>query len=166
MNTEITDNQNIKDLSFLLNAKSVRTMQISDILNTIPHREPFLFVNKVEVMKEHQHGVGIKNFSPDEYFFKGHFPGKPVVPGAIILEAMAQTCAALIMSLPQYKGKIAFFMGMNAVKFRKPVFPGQTVRLAVNFLRSGKKVGKAYCQAYIDSGLCAEAELTFAVSDN
>ncbi|MCX5782849.1 MAG: 3-hydroxyacyl-ACP dehydratase FabZ [Elusimicrobia bacterium] len=152
-----------KNLSFLLAQKPSRVMKMAEILETIPHREPFLFIDSVEIIEENKFGVGSKFFSPGEPFFRGHFPGKPVLPGAIILEAMAQTGAAMIMSLAQYRGKIAFFVAMDGVKFRRQVFPGQTLKLAVSFLRCGGRAGKTYCEAYAGGALCAEAELTFSL---
>jgi len=153
------------DLKNFLSAEPVRTMSQEDVLKAIPHRPPFLFVDSVDVVEEGVSCVGTKHLSPEESFFKGHFPGKPVMPGVLMVEALAQTCAALAMTSNIYKGKIAYFIVIDNVKFRQSAFPGQTLKLAVRILRSGGKVGKARGEAFCEGKLAAEADMTFAFSD-
>ncbi len=143
----------------------VRIMDKEAILNTIPHRYPFLFVDRVEVIEEGKRCVGIKCVMADEPFFQGHFPGRPIMPGVLIIEAMAQTSAAMIMGSPSKAGKLAFFIGIDSAKFRRQVLPGQCLRLAVEILHSSSRGGKVKGQAYVDNKLCAEGLLTFAFVD-
>jgi len=153
------------DFAGLLEALPSRTMSREDILKAIPHRPPFLFVDSVNVIEEGKSCVGAKYLSPEEPFFAGHFPGRPMLPGVLILEAMAQTSAALAMSSGIYENKIAFFMGIDKVKFRQSVFPGQTLKLAVKILRAGGRAGRARAEAFCDGKLAAEADMTFAILD-
>jgi 3-hydroxyacyl-[acyl-carrier-protein] dehydratase len=153
-------NTAIKDLSQLLTAKPLRELDIERIKKNIPHRYPFLFVDKVKIIEDKKYGVGIKNVNANEPYFKGHFPQKPIMPGVLILETMAQTCAAMMMEYPEYKNKIAFFMGIEKAKFRRAVVPGDKLEIACEILRHGA-MGKCKFNAYISGQLCAEAQLSF-----
>src|SRR3989339_276998 len=104
------------------NSTPVRTLEMNDILAAIPHRPPFLFVDRVEILEEGKKGVGIRYVSPDEEFFRGHFPGKPILPGVLILEAMAQTSAALSLGVHSMAGENAVFIRLDNVKFRHQIF--------------------------------------------
>lgn len=137
-------------------------MDIKEIMEIIPHRYPFLLIDKVESFEENKI-VAIKNVTMNEYFFQGHFPVEPVMPGVLIIEALAQAGAVALLSREEFKGKIAYFGGINNAKFRKKVIPGDTLRLEVELtkIRSMAGVGKGI--AYVDGKKVAEAELTFMV---
>jgi len=148
------------DLQFLLSAPVVRTMDINAVLNAIPHRPPFLLVDRVDVIEERKYALGTKCVTMTEPWFQGHFPGHPVMPGVLMLESMAQTCAASVMSLDDFRGKIAFFLTIDGAKFRKPVFPGDTLKLAVELKRLGR-MARGAGQVFVDGNLVAEAEMSF-----
>jgi len=145
------------------NSTPVRTLEMNDILAAIPHRPPFLFVDRVEILEEGKKGVGIRYVSPDEEFFRGHFPGKPILPGVLILEAMAQTSAALSLGVHSMAGKTAVFISMDNVKFRKPVLPGDQLILKLEALRTGSRVWKMAGKAFVKESLVAEAELMASI---
>jgi 3-hydroxyacyl-[acyl-carrier-protein] dehydratase len=140
----------------------VKTMDIKAIRKAIPHRYPFLLVDKVEVFEGGKLVVGTKCVTTNEPFFQGHFPEHPVMPGVLIVEAMAQTAAAMVLSRPDFAGKLAYFMGIDGAKFRLPVFPGSVLRMHLEAQRVGR-IGKFRGDAYVDGKLAAEAVLTFAV---
>ena len=118
-------------------------LNIEDIKKLIPHRDPFLFVDTCEVITPGEHGKSQKLFSKDEYFFKGHFPKNPIVPGVIIVEAMAQTAGIVVSyKLRDYKEKSVLFMSVNKAKFRKPILPNNNVSFEVKFLNSVRNVYK------------------------
>jgi 3-hydroxyacyl-[acyl-carrier-protein] dehydratase len=140
----------------------VKTMDIKAIRKAIPHRYPFLLVDKVEVFEGGKLVIGTKCVTTNEPFFQGHFPEHPVMPGVLIMEAMAQTAAAMVLSRPDFAGKLAYFMGIDGAKFRLPVFPGSVLRMHLEAQRVGR-IGKFRGDAYVDGMLAAEAVLTFAV---
>ena len=144
----------------------LRVLDITDIQKAIPHRYPFLLVDKVEVTEEDKKAVGTKCVTINEEFFNGHFPGHPIMPGVLILEALAQTAAVLMLSKKGIEGKIAYFMGIDGAKFRQAVKPGMVLKLHVEILRSGSRAGKFRGEAHIEGlGLATEAEMTFAIVD-
>lgn len=143
---------------------AVLTMDIRAIRKAIPHRYPFLLVDKVELLEGGKHVVGTKCVTTNEPFFAGHFPEHPVMPGVLIIEAMAQTAAAMVLSRPDFAGKLAYFMGIDEAKFRLPVFPGSVLKMHIEALRVGR-IGKFRGDAYVDGKLAAEAVLSFAVVD-
>ena len=139
----------------------LQAIDILRIMELIPHRYPFLLVDRVTDVKVGESAVGIKNVTIYEHFFQGHFPTFPVMPGVLIVEAMAQTAGVLALeSMPAEKrGNPVFFMGMDKVKFRKPVIPGDQLVFEVQILKFRSKVVKAAGQALVEGNVVAEAEL-------
>lgn len=137
---------------------------IKEIQNFLPHRYPFLLVDRIIEFKEGENAVGIKNVTMNEEFFTGHFPGNPVMPGVLIVEALAQT-AAVFSFKSGVKGKAVYFMSIDKVKFRKPVLPGDQLRLEVKLLQTRGNVYKFEGKAVVDGKVAAEAEFTAMVSD-
>lgn len=147
-------------------AQPVRVVDINAIRKAIPHRYPFLLVDRVEVMQEDKLAVGTKCVTINEPFFNGHFPDHPIMPGVLIVEALAQTACVMLLSKQAagQAGKIAYFMGISEAKFRAPVLPGAVLKLHVEILRLGR-AGKFRGEAYVDGKLSAEAEMSFALVD-
>ena len=145
-------------------AAAVRTIDIAGIRKAIPHRYPFLLVDRVDVLEEDKKAVGTKCVTINEEFFQGHFPDHPAMPGVLIIEALAQTACVMLLSKGGYEGKIAYFMGISEAKFRNPVLPGSVLKLHIEVLRLGR-AGKFKGEAYTDGKLAAEGEMTFALVD-
>lgn len=145
--------------------KPVRTMDVQKIMDAIPHRFPFLLVDRIDVIEEGKIAIGRKCVTMNEHFFQGHFPGYPIMPGVLIIEALAQTACGLMFSRPEMKNKLAFFMGIDEVKFRKPVTPGDVVELHVEMLRTGSRAGKAKGTAKVSGEVATEATFSFAIAD-
>lgn len=145
-------------------ATPLRTLNSVEIEKTIPHRFPFLLVDKVDIIEEKKRAIGTKGVTMNEHFFQGHFPGHPIMPGVLILEALAQTACVLMMSGGGMDGKIAYFLGIEEAKFRAPVLPGNLVKLQVEMLRMGSRAGKAKGEAYVDGNLCTELTMSFALA--
>ena len=137
-------------------------MDIKEIMSIIPHRQPFLLIDRVEEIVEGESVTAIKNVTYNEPFFAGHFPNEPVMPGVLIVEAMAQAGAVAILSMDEFKGKTAYFGGINKAKFKKKVVPGDTLRLEVKIEKLKKNAG-IEGKAYVDGELCAQAELVFMI---
>jgi 3-hydroxyacyl-[acyl-carrier-protein] dehydratase len=138
-------------------------MDVKEIMEIIPHRYPFLFVDKILELKPGEFAIGLKNVSIDEPFFQGHFPAEPVMPGVLILEAMAQVGAVAVLSLPEMKGKIAYFAGIKEAKFRKKVVPGDTLRMEVHMTSLRSRFGVSEAKAYVGDDLVCEATLSFVL---
>ena len=145
-------------------AAPVRTLDILGVKKAIPHRYPFLLVDKIEVIEEDKRCVGIKMVTANEHFFEGHFPGQPVMPGVLIIESMAQTACAMLLSKGGFENKIAFFMGIDEAKFRAPVTPGCVLKHHIEILRLGR-AGKFRGESYVGDKMVAEATMTFALVD-
>ena len=142
----------------------VRVLDTVAIQKAIPHRYPFLLVDRVEVLEEDKRCVGTKMVTINEPFFQGHFPGYPIMPGVLICEAMAQTACVALLSKAEYQGKLAVFMGIEEAKFRGQVQPGMTLKMNIEVLRLGR-AGKFRGEAFVDGKLVAEATMTFATVD-
>jgi 3-hydroxyacyl-[acyl-carrier-protein] dehydratase len=140
-------------------------MNSEEIMDVLPHRPPFLLVDKIVEIEPGKKAVGIKNVTVNEPFFKGHFPGIPIMPGVLIVEALAQVGACALLSLPEYKGKIPLFVGIEKFKFRKTVKPGDVLILEVKVLKMRRNFGKAEARAIVSDEVVAEGELLFGVSD-
>lgn len=138
-------------------------LEINDIQKILPHRYPFLFVDKILELEEDRRAVGIKNVSINDYFFQGHFPNRPVMPGVLIIEAMAQVAGVLMLSKKENQGKLAYFMSIDNVKFRRTVLPGDQLRLEVEVVRLKSKTGQVHTRALVNSKVVAEADLMFAL---
>lgn len=139
-------------------------LNIQEIQNIIPHRFPFLLVDRIIEIEPMKRAVGIKNVTFNEQFFQGHFPGKPIMPGVLLLEAMAQVGGVAMLEPEANRGKIAFFAGMDRVKFRKPVVPGDQLRMVAEIIKARGNTGKIWAEAFVDGELVAEGEFLFVLS--
>jgi beta-hydroxyacyl-ACP dehydratase FabZ len=140
-------------------------IDVREIMQIMPHRYPFLLVDRIESLKEGEEIVGIKNVTINEPFFAGHFPGNPIMPGVLIIEAMAQVGGVLAFhsSPKEWAGSLVYFMGIDKVRFRKPVVPGDQLRLKLTTIRQKQRVFKMRGEAYVEDTLVAEAELMAAI---
>lgn len=136
---------------------------IKDIKKIIPHREPFLLIDRVEECQVGESARAIKNVTYNEYFFRGHFPEEPLMPGVLIVEALAQTGAFSILSHDDYKGKIAYFAGLDKVKFKNKVVPGDTLTLDVEIIKKKGPLGIGKGRATVDGKLAVSCELKFFI---
>ena len=137
-------------------------LESDQIQKIIPHRYPFLLVDRILEMDQ-KRAVGIKNVSINEPFFQGHFPGHPIMPGVLIIEALAQVAGVYMLSRDKFQGRLAYFLTLDEVKFRKPVLPGDQLRLEIEILKFRGKIGKAQGNAIVDGNVVAEAIMTFAL---
>lgn len=137
-----------------------------DIQKILPHRYPFLLVDKVLEIEEGKRAVGIKNVTANEPYFQGHFPGNPIVPGVLITESLAQIGAVMLLSMPENKGKLGVFTGINGFKFRRQVTPGDTLLLEAELITYRHGMGKANVKATVEGQIAAAGEISFAVIDN
>lgn len=134
------------------------------IRKIIPHRYPFLLVDRIEALEPGTSASGIKNVSANEQFFQGHFPGYPVMPGVLIVEAIAQVGAIALLSLDEHAGKIAFFAGINNVRFKRQVKPGDTLTLQVELKQIRRGIGSGEGSATVDGEIACRGEFMFAIS--
>ncbi|WP_321386981.1 3-hydroxyacyl-ACP dehydratase FabZ [uncultured Enterococcus sp.] len=138
-------------------------MNIQEIMEIIPHRYPFLLIDRVEEMVAGEKIIAKKNVTMNEQFFQGHFPGEPVMPGVLIIEALAQAGAVALLSMPDFKGKTAYFGAMDKVRFRQKVVPGDTLTLEVEILKVKSVAGTGKGIAKVNGKKVAEAEITFMI---
>lgn len=138
-------------------------LDINEIQKILPHRYPFLLVDKILEIEEDKRIVGQKNVTMNEPFFQGHFPGYPVMPGVLIVEALAQVGAVLMLRKPEYEGKIALFAGIDKIRFRRQVVPGDVLKLEAEIIKIRGGIGKAKATATVDGELVCEGEIMFAI---
>ncbi len=139
-------------------------MDIAAIKNLLPHRYPFLLVDRVIEFEPQRRIVAIKNVTNNEDFFNGHFPQRPVMPGVLIVESMAQASGLVMLAEKQHHGKIPFFTGIDNARFRRPVVPGDQLRLEVDVLRIRGNVGVTQARALVEGEVAAEAKLMFVLA--
>ena len=144
--------------------ENANKLQANEIAAILPHRYPFALVDRILDHEPGQWAIGRKCVTMNENFFCGHFPGQPVMPGVLILEALAQVGAVAVMALPENKGKIALFGGIKNARFRQQVVPGDVLELQCRLVRRMGPVGVGEAVAYVDGKVAAQAELTFAIS--
>jgi len=138
-----------------------KVLDINTIQKILPHRYPFLLVDRILESSE-KRVVGLKNVTINEPFFQGHFPGHPIMPGVLIIEALAQTGAVVALNMKDYIGKIAYFIGIKEAKFRKPVLPGDQLIMEVEFVKFKLSIGQARAVAKVNGEVACEAEFMFA----
>jgi 3-hydroxyacyl-[acyl-carrier-protein] dehydratase len=142
-------------------AKTLMSADIARIMKLLPHRYPFLLIDKMVDMDGEESGTAIKNVTINEPFFQGHFPGKPVMPGVLLVEAMAQAAGALVLNHlgDAHAGKLVFFMSIDKARFRQPVLPGDVVHFHVKLSNKRAPVWKYWAEAHVDGKKVAEAEI-------
>ena len=152
----------------LRNPSDMKTIDIMRIMEMIPHRYPFLLIDRVVELEVDKHAVGLKNVTINEPFFQGHFPRQPVMPGVLIIEAMAQTAAVLVVETLEgaAAGKLVYFMTVDDARFRKPVLPGDTLKIRVEKLRNRGNVWKFSGQVRVEDVVVAEARFAAMIMDD
>lgn len=140
-------------------------MSLPDPKDLLPHREPFLLLDRLVELTPGERVLGSWSLTGDEPFFAGHFPGRPTLPGVLMLEALAQTGACGVLSEPRFAGKLPLFAGAAKVRFRRQVVPGETLDLAVELTRLGSRAGKGTGTASVGGEVACQAELTFVIVD-
>lgn len=138
-------------------------MNQEQIKEIIPHRDPFLLIDEIVELEVGQRVVAMKHMKEDEFWFKGHFPGQPVTPGVLMVEMLAQAGAVAMLSIPENKGKIGFFGGINDVKFRRMVLPGDDLRLEVEIIKKKGPIGVGKGIATVDGEKAVSCEITFII---
>ncbi len=139
-------------------------LSVTEIQKILPHRYPFLLVDRIIELEPLKRAVGIKCVTANELFFQGHFPGHPVMPGVLLLEAMAQVGGVAMLYPDENRGKLALFAGIDNAKFRRPVVPGDQVRMVAEVTRLKGSIGKVFGQAFVEDQLAAEGEFMFALA--
>lgn len=137
-----------------------------EIKKIIPQRDPFLMIDEIEEVEPGEHAICYKNVNENEYYFQGHFPGNPIMPGVLITESLAQTGAVAILSVEENKGKNALFAGIDKMKFKQMVKPGDRLKLEVSIIKQKGPIGVGEAIASVNGKIAAKGELTFALVDN
>ncbi len=140
-------------------------LDIKNIMNVLPHRYPFLMVDGITELEPGKRAVGFKNVTINEPFFQGHFPGEPIMPGVMIVEALAQVGGVAVLSMPENRGKLALFTGINNFRFRQIVKPGDRLELTVTMTGMRSNIGKGEAEAKVDGKIVASGELWFALAE-
>ena len=135
-------------------------------MELLPHRYPFLLIDRVTEMHSGHSLKAIKNVTINEPYFQGHFPGHPVMPGVLQVEAMAQVASILLLRKPENQGKIGYFMSVDKVKWRRPVLPGDTLFIEAEILKVRRNIGSAVCRCIVNGEVASSGELKFALIDN
>lgn len=135
------------------------------IMAVIPHRDPMLLVDEIVELDPGVRAVGLKHVTDHEFWVAGHYPGMPIMPGVLVLEALAQTGGVAMMVKPELQGKVPLFAGLENVRFRRPVRPGDTLRLEVQITKMRGPIGRGAGRAFVGDELAAEAEVIFALAD-
>ena len=148
------------------NVKGKREFQINDIMKILPHRYPFLLVDRVIEIEQGKRAVGVKNVTINDNFFQGHFPTRPIMPGVLMIEAMAQTAGVVVLTNEEHKGKVAFFMSVDKVKFRKPVVPGDQLIMEVEVVKDKAKFAQIHAVSKVGEDVVAEADMVFSFTDS
>jgi UDP-3-O-[3-hydroxymyristoyl] N-acetylglucosamine deacetylase/3-hydroxyacyl-[acyl-carrier-protein] dehydratase len=145
--------------------KGGSVMDINDVMKLLPHRYPFLMVDRIVSFSGETQCTGVKSVTINEPFFQGHFPGQPIMPGVLQLEAMAQVGSILMLNKPGNAGRIGYFMSADSVKFRKPVVPGDTLFIEVELLQQKRNIAKARARCFVNQEVVSEADLMFGLVD-
>ena len=140
-------------------------LDINEVMQILPHRYPFLLVDRIVGFEGENKCTGVKNVTVNEPFFPGHFPGHPVMPGVLQVEAMAQVASILMLRRAENQGKIGYFMSADKVKFRKPVLPGDTLFIEAQITKVRRNIGCADCRCLVNGETVSEGELTFTLLD-
>ena len=158
---EKTVSAGVRSQTFFVPQKN--ELDTEEIMRILPHRYPFLLVDRIVYLEKGKKATGIKSVTMNEYFFQGHFPGKPIMPGVLMVEAMAQVGGILMLACEEHKGKLAYFMAANNIKFRKTVIPGDQLVIEVVSGKIRSKTGVVHAKAFVDNKVVAEADLMFAL---
>lgn len=154
------------DPSVMVETEKTVVYTVTEIMKLLPHRYPFLLVDRILEFEPDKRIVGLKNVTVNEEFFQGHFPGVPVMPGVLVVESMAQVAGVMIYrDLPDRESKLVYFTGIEGAKFRRPVVPGDQLRLEVSLLNRRSNFGKVDARATVEGKLVAQAILMFAITD-
>lgn len=141
----------------------MKRLSRKEIQKILPHRDPFLFVDEITDYVPGEYAKGIKYVREDEYYFKGHFPGNPIMPGVIIVETLAQAGAIMMLTLDKFKGKMVLFAGIDKVRFKRIVKPGDKLELFVKILNLKLNIGKGFGEVKVEGELACSAELLFSI---
>ncbi|MCQ2739049.1 MAG: 3-hydroxyacyl-ACP dehydratase FabZ [bacterium] len=144
-------------------SEEVLSYNVNEIMDMIPHRYPFLLVDRITECVPGKYSKGYKNLTINEEFFQGHFPNNPIMPGVLQLEAMAQCAAPILMAQEQYKGKLALFAGIDNVRFKNIVHPGDKFEMHIELVKSKGPVSKCHAIGSVDGKICVEADMTVAI---